>query len=268
MQGVEAMEIIDLHAHIYPDKIAEKAAAGIGSFYNIKIDCSGTAENLIKNGGEAGISRFFVHSVATAPHQVSSINQFIAQQCKKHSCFIGFGTIHPLLDSPIEAVEEIISLGLRGVKLHPDTQHFNMDDPRMFPIYDMIQGRLPVLMHCGDYRYTYSHPSRLKNVLKNFPKLTVIAAHFGGWSLWDLALEYLLDQNCYVDCSSSIMFLGKKRAKELIGLYGAERVVFGTDYPMWTAQQSVEDVMGLKLRDEELELILNKNARRILGEMI
>lgn len=260
------MEIIDLHAHIYPDKIAEKATQGIWGFYNIKIDCAGTAEDLIKNGTEAGISRFLVQSVATVPHQVSSINQFIAGQCKKHSCFIGFGTIHPQLDSPTEAVEEIFSLGLHGVKLHPDTQHFNMDDPKMFPIYDMIQGKLPVLMHCGDYRYTYSHPSRLKNVLENFPKLTVIAAHFGGWSLWDLASEYLLEQNCYVDCSSSIMFLGKKRAKELIELYGAERVVFGTDYPMWTAQQSIEDVMSLGLKDNQLELIFNKNAKRILGE--
>lgn len=260
------MEIIDLHAHIYPDKIAEKATHGIWGFYNIKIDCTGTAEDLIKNGTEAGISRFLVQSVATVPHQVSSINQFIAQQCKEHSCFIGFGTIHPLLDSPSEAVEEIFSLGLRGIKLHPDTQHFNMDDEKMFPVYDMIQGKLPVLMHCGDYRYTYSHPGRLKKVLKNFPKLTVIAAHFGGWSLWDLALEYLLDQNCYVDCSSSIMFLGRKRAREIIELYGAERVVFGTDYPMWTAQQSIEDVMSLGLRDNKLELVFSKNAKRLLGE--
>ncbi len=260
------MDIIDFHAHIYPEKIAVNAVRGIGDFYSIKIDCSGTADDLIKNGRECGISRYLVQSVATVPHQVASINKFIADECKKHPSFIGFGTLHPELENPQDDIEDIISYGLHGVKLHPDTQRFNMDDERMFPIYDMIQGRLPVLMHCGDYRYTYSRPERLKRVLENFPKLTVIAAHFGGWSLWDLALEYLLDMNCYVDTSSSIMFLGGSRAKELIRLYGADRVVFGTDYPMWSAQNSIDEIMSLKLSDSELERIFSLNALRIIGE--
>lgn len=260
------MEIIDFHAHIYPKKIAENAVKGIGEFYSIKIDCSGTAEDLIEKGEESGVSRFLVQSVATVPHQVKSINSFIADECKKHSSFIGFGTLHPDLENPEDDIDEIIKLGLHGVKLHPDTQHFNMDDPRMFPIYDMIQGKLPVLMHCGDYRYTYSHPERLKRVLQNFPKLTVVAAHFGGWSLWDLALEYLLDMNCYIDTSSSIMFLGRNRAKELIRLYGADRVVFGTDYPMWSSRESIEDILSLGLTGNELEKIFSGNAKRIIGE--
>lgn len=260
------MEIIDFHAHIYPQKIASNAVKGIGEFYSIKIDCNGTAEDLVSKGTESGISRFLVQSVATVPHQVNSINEFIAEECKKHSSFIGFGTLHPELENPQQDIENILKLKLHGVKLHPDTQHFNMDDPRMFPIYDMIQGKLPVLMHCGDYRYTYSHPERLKRVLENFPKLTVVAAHFGGWSLWDLALEYLLDMNCYVDTSSSIMFLGRKRAKELIRLYGADRVVFGTDYPMWSARESVDDILSLGLTDDELEKIFSGNAKRIIGE--
>lgn len=260
------MEIIDFHAHIYPDKIASNAVKGIGDFYSIKIDRSGTAEDLFEQGTENGVSRFLVQSVATTPHQVKSINEFIACECEKHSEFIGFGTLHPDLENPQEDIEDILRLKLHGVKLHPDTQRFNMDDPKMFPIYDMIQGRLPVLMHCGDYRYTYSHPQRLKRVLENFPKLTVIAAHFGGWSLWDMALEYLLDLNCYVDTSSSIMFLGRKRSKELIRLYGADRVVFGTDYPMWSAADSIDEILSLGLTDSELERIFSGNAKRIIGE--
>lgn len=260
------MEIIDFHSHIYPQKIASNAVKGIGDFYNIKIDCNGTAEDLFEQGTESGVSRFLVQSVATTPHQVKSINSFIAQECEKHSEFIGFGTLHPGLENPQEDIEDILQLKLHGVKLHPDTQHFNMDDPKMFPIYDMIQGRLPVLMHCGDYRYTYSHPQRLKRVLENFPQLTVIAAHFGGWSLWDMALEYLLDLNCYVDTSSSIMFLGRKRSKELVRFYGADRVVFGTDYPMWNAAESIDDVLSLGLTETELEKIFSGNAKRIIGE--
>lgn len=262
------MEIIDFHAHIYPEKIATNAIKGIGDFYSIKIDCSGTADDLVENGTESGIDRYLVQSVATVPKQVKSINDFIAEECRRYKSFIGFGTLHPDSENSQEDIEQILNLGLHGVKLHPDTQRFNMDDPKMFPIYDMIQGKLPVLMQCGDYRYTYSRPERLKNVLRNFPKLKVVAAHFGGWSLWDLALEYLLDMNCYVDTSSSIMFLGQKRAKELIRLYGADRVVFGTDYPMWSAKESIEEITGLGLRDDELEKIFSVNAKRIIGEVL
>lgn len=261
------MEIIDFHAHIYPKKIAQNAVKGIYDFYGIKINYSGTAEDLEKNGTENGVNRFLVQSVATKPNQVNSINEFIASKCKKHSSFIGFGTLHPELENPEMSIEDILRLKLQGIKLHPDTQHFNMDAPRMFPIYDMIQGRLPILMHCGDYRYTYSHPKRLKHVLENFPKLTVIAAHFGGWSLWDLALEYLLDMNCYVDTSSSIMFLGTQRSRELIRRYGADRVIFGTDYPMWGIHESIDEILKLNLTNQELEMVFSKNAKHIIGEI-
>ena len=61
-------EIIDSHAHIYPDKIARKAAVVIGQFYDISMDCDGSVEGLIKTGKRAGIGRFLVHSVATVKY--------------------------------------------------------------------------------------------------------------------------------------------------------------------------------------------------------
>ena len=184
-----------------------------------------------------------------------------------HPELTGFGTLHPDMERPLEEIVRLQELGLKGVKFHPDTQKFNMDDDKLFPIYDALsQSGLPVLMHCGDYRYSCSHPQRLARVLDNFPRLTVVAAHFGGWSLWDLALEYLKDKNCYVDCSSSIMFLGKARSRELIKAYGAERVLYGTDFPMWDEKEEICRVESLGLSIEELELIFSGNAKRVLGE--
>ena len=81
------MEIIDAHAHIYPDKIAEKASRAVGDFYGIPMEYVGTVEGLLNEGKKAGVSRFLVHSVATTPHQVHSINTFINEQ----------KTIHPEL---------------------------------------------------------------------------------------------------------------------------------------------------------------------------
>lgn len=260
------MDIFDFHAHIYPEKIASRAVEGVGGFYHIHMHCDGLAETLIKNGKEGGISHFLVHSVATSPKHVTVINDFIADECKKHEEFYGFGTMHPEFENKEEEIMRMKANGLCGLKIHPDTQYFNMDDERMFGVYDLLRSeKLPILIHCGDYRYTYSHPKRVKRLLREFPGLTVIAAHFGGWSVCDLALEYLLNENCYVDVSSSLMFCGLKRGKELIRLYGKERVLFGSDFPMWSPKDELKTFYKMNLTDEEYEYTLSRNAKRILG---
>jgi predicted TIM-barrel fold metal-dependent hydrolase len=286
--------VIDFHAHIYPEKIAAKAVANICAFYSIPMGCDGTVEGLLKyrKGGNSvppfppgpqdwappgkepcppgpppwrGIDRFVVFSAAAAPGQVTRINDFIAQTVEGRPELTGFGTLHPDFEDPEGEIERLIGLGLRGLKFHSDMQRFNIDDERMMRIYASAEGRLPIVFHTGDYRYDYSHPRRLARVLDAFPRLTAAAAHFGGWSIFDLALEYLKDRFCYFDVSSSIPYLGRKRAAELIHIYGAERFLFGTDFPMWDPRRCLEDFYELDLRDDERELILHGNAERILG---
>ncbi len=260
------MGIIDFHAHVYPEVIAEKAVHSVSSFYSIEIDCPATPDDLLRAGRKAGVTNYVVQSVANIPKQVQPINTFIAGECERHPEFYGFGTLHPDMEDLNEEIERIIALGLRGIKLHPDSQQFNMDDPKAMAIYEQIEGRLPLLVHCGDYRYDYSHPKRLAAVLDAFPKLTVVGAHFGGWSLFDLAVEYLEDRFCYLDVSSSMEFLGLRRTKELIEIYGADRIVFGSDFPMWDPGKELERLYQLNLPQEDLEKILWTNGMKILGE--
>jgi predicted TIM-barrel fold metal-dependent hydrolase len=144
-------------------------------------------------------------------------------------------------------------------------QKFHIDDERMMKIYALLEGNLPVLFHTGDYRYSYSHPARLVPVLDAFPRLTVIAAHFGGWSLFDLALEYFEKRRCYLDLSSSLPYLGRRRAEELIRIYGAERILFGSDYPIWDPGECLKEFLELKLSPAEQEQILSGTALEILG---
>jgi len=257
--------IIDFHAHVYPDQIADKAVNNVSKFYSIESSHDGTAETLLKIGKHGHIDRFVVHSVAQKPEQVRTINEYIASLCKANQdSFYGFGTLHIDMQNPTEEIEHIITLGLKGIKLHPDCQRFNIDDDRMLKIFSILNNRLPVLIHAGDYRYDYSHPSRIANVIDCFPKLTVIAAHFGGWSLFDLALEYLEHRFCYLDVSSSIMYLGNRRSEELIRAYGAERLLFGSDYPMWDPAVELERFLSLNISASEKDMILSGNALRIL----
>ena len=257
--------IIDFHTHIYPDRIADKAVYSISQFYNVKSRGDGTPETLLKIGRKAGIDKFVIHSAAQKPEQAGSINEYIASQCKANPKFIGFGTLHIDTQNPEGEIRHIIGLGLKGIKLHPDFQRFNIDDSRMIDIFSILDNRLPVLIHAGDYRYNYSHPSRIARIIDNFPKLTVIAAHFGGWSLYDLALEYFEHRFCYLDVSSSIMYLGNRRSEELIHAYGAERMLFGSDYPMWDPGVELERFLSLNISSREKDLILSENALKILS---
>lgn len=261
--------IIDSHAHIFPDKIAARAADGISSFYNMSVRFDGSVGSLLEINRKAGVDRAIVQSVATVQEQVHNINDFVSEQVKLHPQeLIGFGALHP--DFPgIEAeTERIISLGLKGIKLHPDFQHFNVDDPKAFPIYEAAEGRLPILFHVGDSRYDFSSPKRLYNVMKRFPKLTIIGAHLAGWTKWDEAAELFSGGVIYADLSSSLYAMTPEHAAELIRKIGTKRVMFGTDYPMWSAVEELERFRKLPLTAEEQENILYRNALRLLGESI
>ena len=259
-------KIIDAHCHIYPDKIAEKAAAATCDFYEgLGSTLNGTVSTLSKEAKIAGIKHCVVQSVATTPKQVSSINHFIAKSvAESNGEFTGLGTLHPDSEDIEADVEEIISLGLRGVKLHPDIQQFKIDDYRMLKIYELCEGKLPLLIHTGDHRYDLSNPNRMMPILEIYKNLTVIGAHFGGWSVWEEATEKLCKyKNFYVDCSSSLYAMTPQKAKELIMAYGTNRVLFGTDYPMWEPKAEIERFMQIDLTDKEREDILYNNAAKM-----
>ena len=259
------MTAIDVHAHIYPEKIAERAVGAVGEFYLVDMYGQGTASHLLAAKDRAPLTHFVVHSVATKPSAVASINDFIAEQCRLHPELIGFMAMHQDLEDPEVEIERAVGLGLRGMKLHPDTQKVNMDDPRLMSIYEMIAGRLPLIVHTGDYRTDFSHPRRLKNILHTFPDLVVDAAHFGGWSFPEIGYDVLHDENVFIDVSSSMAFLGNRRTRELVNLWGADRVMFGSDFPMWDPAHEYDTFTSLGFSDGDLEKMLWKNAERFTG---
>lgn len=260
--------IIDAHAHIYPQKIAEKATAAIGAFYDIKMQMpSGIPERLIEEGSAAGVSKFIVHSVATKAEQVKSINDFIIKEISEHKEFIGFMTLHEDL-SEEEIDEEInrcVAAGIKGIKLHPDFQKFNIDGENAEKIYRVTGKRLPILFHTGDNRYDYSNPARLMRVAKNHPEMRFIGAHFGGYRKWDELDGYKKLDNVFFDTSSSLPFISEKLAKKLIDEFGAERFFFGTDFPMWDAKGEIERFMSIPLTSAERDKIFYKNISEFLN---
>ena len=260
-------KIINAHCHIYPEKIASKAVLGIRDFYDLDMSLDGTVDGLIKDGERVGVCHYLIHSVATTPKQVKSINEFISSEVKAHpDLFTGFGTLHPDSDDIQGDFDYLIELGLKGVKLHPDFQLFALNEKRAFEIGEVINnGDVPVLIHCGDFRYNYSNPKQLKAFLDEFPDMTVIGAHFAGWSMWEEATSQLAGTpNLYVDLSSSLYALSSETAKELIYAYGPDKVLWGTDYPMWESASEMAYFNKIDLTDEERSMILYDNAAKLL----
>lgn len=262
--NTQTFRVFDIHAHIFPDKVAEKAVASIGAFYSSPIAGKGTAADLNERSTRAGFEKSLVHSTATKPEQVRSINEFIRFTVSLQPRLIGFGSLHPAYPDIDAEVEWIISSGLRGIKLHPDFQSFNIDAPEMTPIYRAAEGRLPILMHMGDDRGDASSPKRLARVIEKFPKLTFIAAHLGGYQKWAEAQECLPGSGAFFDTSSSLAFMKPERAVELIRSFGSRQVFFGTDYPMWEPAGELERFMKLDLTEEEKRDILWNNASPFL----
>ena len=259
--------VIDIHAHVYPEKIAQRAAESIGAFYDVPMRFPGSVAMLLSRMQAGGIGRALIHSVAMSPARAATVNSFIASEAAAHpEQLTGFATLHPDMTEN-EAQDELtraLSLGLKGVKLHNDMQQIALDDPRMEKIYALCQDACPLLLHMGDSRYHYDNPGQVPPILKRFPRLRLICAHMGGYTEWDEARRCLQHENVLVDCSSSYFALGKEGLRSSIRFFGADRVLFGSDFPMWDPAEELSAVRGLGLTEQELEKILYRNAAQLL----
>ena len=122
------MKIADIHAHIFPEKLAEKASHSIGSFYGVSIEREADMPRLCAEDKLAGITRCVVSNSATNASQVQNANTFLAEAVRGHDGYLAFGTIYPGMDGFEEELDRMLELGLRGIKIHPDFQKLAIDD--------------------------------------------------------------------------------------------------------------------------------------------
>ena len=140
----------------------------------------------------------------------------------------------------------------------------------MFPIYEKI-GSLGMItvFHAGvDIGVpdpVHCTPQMLKKILPRFGGAPVIAAHMGGFLLWREATELLGGTGIYIDTAFSSGSVPPPWAKESIAAFGADHVLFGSDNPWSATGRELAFVRSLGLPEEETELILGKNAERLLG---
>jgi predicted TIM-barrel fold metal-dependent hydrolase len=124
-----------------------------------------------------------------------------------------------------------------------------------------------VIAHIGR-AYTAYDVGDAFDTLDQVPDLKMICAHLGGWSVWTEAWRILAGRpNVWVDSCSSLYALQPEAAADVIRHYGADRVFFGTDYPMWKPEQEVERFLNLPLTEREQEMIAHENFEKFLSEL-
>jgi len=260
--------IIDTHCHIYPEKLAHKAALNISNFYGGLDRCGGSVPELLALMEQQGIDLSVVNSAAMTPHQVEAINHFILESAAAHpDKFVPLGTMHP--DSTPEEMDCHIRFltdnHLHGIKIHPDMLYVPLDSPGMQRIYALCQeADIPVLLHTGDRRYDNTNPNRLAPMLEKFPRLTFIGGHFGGRDFYlEAAEQFRPYSNMFADCSSSFLWLSPDEALRGLRAYGANRIMFGTDYPVCRPGFDLDYFFSLPLTPEEQKEILSGTAQKV-----
>ncbi|HEX6547237.1 MAG TPA: amidohydrolase family protein [Candidatus Dormibacteraeota bacterium] len=216
----------------------------------------------------------------TATHRPRLSNEFVAGAVRDFpDAFVGFGSVDPLKgDAAVEGVDRIQELGLKGVKFHPSIQKFAPDDERHWPIFARCQELgLIALFHSGTsgigagtpggqgIRLDYCRPIRLDTVAAEFPRLNVIAAHFGyPWHDELLAIA-LHKTNVFIDISGwAPRYIPASVQREMKGRL-QDQFLFGSDYPFIQPDRCLRELDELEIPPQVLEKLLLGNGKRLLG---
>jgi len=261
--------IINFHTHIFPDSLAPRAVASLlesaHSEYTPVSD--GTASGLIREMDGAGIDKSVIMPVITKRSQTQKSNEFAASVQGER--IIAFGGIYPS-ENYKEDIDFVVSLGLKGIKLHAEYQDFIVDSPEMLHLYDYAFSKGLIIMQHAGYDPAYkppfrSNPQMFANVAKQMKGGIMIAAHLGGQRQWDDVEKYIVGTDIYIDTSMGFSYYPKEQFIRIVKNHGADKILFGTDSPWSVAADEKKTLENLPLPDSEKRAIFGENAIRILN---
>ena len=261
--------IIDFHTHAFGEKVANRAVSQLAQSVGGAIpETDGTIEGVRAHLRKHNADYAVLASIATNPHQMRAVNDFA--KSVEGDGVIPFGSIHPDAPDAIDELLRIRDLGLKGIKLHPDYQQFYVDDPRMFPIYEAcVKLGLIVLFHAGmDMGLPlpiHCTPERLKKIIPCFEGGTIVAAHYGGYAMWDGVLKHLGGKEIYFDTSFAAWRIPVYMARALYDNHPVERFLFGTDLPWSNIRDELLYLRNILQDEEKYEKVAGKNAAQLLG---
>ena len=278
------MKAIDIHAHIprMPGLSEYGIEPGLRQMFRMA-DESISIEKMVETY-RAIDTKAVIFSVdaETETGDLPDPNDYVAQTVDSYpDVFIGFCSVDPRKGkAAVEELERsVLSLGLRGLKLHPIHQAFFPDDPTFTPLFSKAEELgIPVLMHSGyaaaganapgggGFELAYSRPiPHVDSLAARHPDLTIIMAHPAWPWIQEQVAVALHKANVFIDLSGwAPRYIPKELIVEASGRL-RKKVLFGSDYPYISPVTWLEQFQDLDIREEARPLILHDNAARILN---
>jgi len=214
----------------------------------------------------------------TSPERCVETNNYILETVARYPRrLVGFCSVPPLSSgAALAEVERCARAGARGVgELRPDSPSFDLgDEAVMAPLIEkLIEHKLILLTHASEpVGHSYPGkgditPGRLYPFIHRYPDLNIVCAHWGGGLPFYALMPEVKTamKNVFFDTAASPRLYRPEVYTQVIQLVGAEKVLFGSDYPLLAQGRLLEEIEALDLPEATKELILSGNARRLLG---
>ncbi len=266
--------IIDLHTHIFPERIAKKTVEFLAQKGGIPPFSNGTDEGLLCEMEKGGVDIAVTLPVVTSPKQFESINRFAAEINERYKesprRLISFGGIHPDCEDVERKMAWIAEQGFLGIKLHPDYQETFIDDERYIKILkEAKKNDLIAVTHSGvdgGYRGlpVRCTPDRVKRVIDKVDHNRLVFAHLGANERAEEVYTTLCGADVYFDTAYVLRFTEREMLLKIIEKHGADKILFATDSPWSSIEGDVKRIKSLGLDKQTEEKIFYKNAKALL----
>lgn len=259
--------IVDFHTHCYPDALAERAVRSVTEYTGVRSD--GTYAGLRMAMARAGVDKAVVLPVCSVPGREEKVDSFVLGLPRDG--VIPFVSVHPHTHGAPDMVRAYAEAGVRGIKLHPVMQGFDLTDPDLPPLLEAARDSgMITLFHCGRTErgvcsprdYFPSDFARLAGYVD--PERTVLA-HSGGYDMPEGEEDVLADLPFLTDTSLAQLCYTPERYGELFARLGARRVLFGSDSPWCSERDSLAFLRAAGIEGEDYALVTGGNAARLLG---
>jgi predicted TIM-barrel fold metal-dependent hydrolase len=258
--------IIDSHFSLLPDDSDTKARLEVSTNYYDQCTVSQQLERMKDNRVDCAV---VWPPIPGDSETALRRNEWLAREISRHKGkFIGFGVLYPIdLDGALRGLEHaIVKLGLKGIKVHPLAQKFRIDDQKFLCLAKEISKlNVPLVIHV-DMREPgreaqgenteWAKPEYLLDLLPIYNSPKVIAAHMGGICIEDIRKSKITFQTTGVS---------KETIEYACGTVGAERVLFGSDFPSFAVKEEIQKVQEANLTAKQRESIFSGNVKRLLS---
>ena len=219
---------------------------------------------------QAGVAKSLI-SAWYAPNNIMISNDEVADFVDQYpDRLIGVGSVD--IRKPMQAIDEIKrcvnELGFKAIRVLPWLWELPPTDRLFYPVYvACCELDIPFCTQIGHTGPLMSsevgRPIYLDRVALDFPELKIVGGHIGyPWTEEAIAVA-TKHENVFIDTSA---YTCKRYPSELIRFLksnGRNKVMFGTNYPMITAQKALQDLQNLDLDEDTQQLFLAENAKRV-----